>query len=312
MSLQKKNLAVLGRIALLATAFIWGTSFVILKNTIAELPTLYVLAIRFSGGAVLLSLVFLKQLKRIDREYLKHGLILGLILFFAYVIQTFGLQYTSPGKNAFLTSTYCVVVPFFTWIAYKIRPDRYNLIAAVVCLAGVGLVSLKQDASVNIGDVLTLISGTLYGVHIVLTSKYVKGKSVPLLTVIQFVVAGVLCWISALSTGPFPSRAALGNNLVSLVYLCVFCTVACYLLQNFGQKNTPSSTTAILMSFEAVFGAFFSVLLGAEEMTLKLAAGFLLIFGAVLISETKLSFLKKSGTKAEKPEKGAAEPSPSE
>ena len=268
MSLQKKNLAVLGRIALLVTAFIWGSSFVILKNTIAELPTLYVLAIRFSGGAVLLSLVFAKQLKKIDMEYLRHGLILGLILFFAYVIQTFGLQYTSPGKNAFLTSTYCVVVPFFTWIAYKIRPDRYNLIAAVVCLAGVGFVSLKQDASVNIGDVLTLISGTLYGVHIVLTAKYVKGKSVPLITVIQFVVAGVLCWISALSTGPFPSGEALSNNFVSLVYLCVFCTVACYLLQNFGQKNTPSSTTAILMSFEAVFGAFFSVILGAEEMSL--------------------------------------------
>ncbi|NCB73983.1 MAG: DMT family transporter [Clostridia bacterium] len=293
----RKN-AILGRAALLITTLIWGTSFVVLKNTISSanpVPTLYILAFRFSGAAVLLALVFVKQLKSLDKKYIINGIVLGALLFGGYTVQTYGLLYSTPSKNAFLTAAYCVLVPFIAWFIYKKRPDKYNVIATVVCLVGVGFVSLKNDKTVELGDLLTLCCSVFYAVHIVLTSKYIKGRSVALLTMVQFATAGVLSWISALATTPFP-REMSAANVWSIIYLCVMCTAVCFLFQTFGQKHTPPSTAAIILTLESVFGAAFSVLINHEKLTPKLLSGFVLIFIAVIICETKLGFFKKRKT----------------
>lgn len=303
----KRN-AVLGRAALIFTTLIWGTSFVVLKNTISSdnpVPTLYILAFRFSGAAALLALVFVKQLKNLDKKYIINGIVLGALLFGGYTVQTYGLLYSTPSKNAFLTAAYCVLVPFIAWFIYKKRPDKYNVIATLVCLVGVGFVSLKNDKTVEIGDLLTLCCSIFYAVHIVLTSKYIKGRNVALLTMVQFASAGVLSWISALVTTPFPSEMSTAN-VWSIVYLCVMCTAVCFLFQTFGQKHTPPSTAAIILTLESVFGAAFSVLINHEKLTPKLLSGFALIFVAVIICETKLGFLKKKNSKQKEiePEQG--------
>ncbi len=118
--ITKKN-CVMGRLALLAMTLIWGTSFVVLKNTLVTVPTLYVLAYRFSGAAVLMLLLGIKDIKKLDLQYVKNGAVMGVFLFIAYTFQTFGLEQTTPGKNAFLTTTYCVLVPFIYWIIEKKR-----------------------------------------------------------------------------------------------------------------------------------------------------------------------------------------------
>ncbi len=282
----------LGRAALLLMSLIWGSSFFILKNTLESVSTLYVLAIRFSGAAVLLCLFCLRDLKKLDRAYLFGGALMGACLFAAYVLQTFGLTLTTPGKNAFLTATYCVLAPLLGWAIYRRKPGAYNILAAVVCIVGIGFVSLNADFSINLGDLLTLCCGVFYALHILATDKYAEGRSALLLTMIQFAVAGCLAWIGALLTEPFPRQIPTGAAL-SIVYLCVMCSALCNFLQTFGQKYTPASGTAILMTLESVFGAAFSAVFYHERFSLKLLIGFALIFSAVLISETKLSFLRK-------------------
>lgn len=304
---EKKKYEVLGRAAIIVTTMIWGTSFVVLKNTLNSVPTLYVLAFRFTGAAILLAIIFFKELKKIDKKYLINGIVLGTLLFCGYTVQTYGLYYTTPSKNAFLTASYCVLVPFVVWIVSKKRPDKYNFISTVICLIGVGLVSLKNDRTVELGDVLTVCSSVFYAAHIVLTSKYVKGRSVALLTMLQFGTAGVLGWVSALVTTPFPTSISTGN-IWSIAYLCVMCTAVCFMFQTFGQKHTPPSTAAIILTLESVFGAGFSVLINHEVLTLKLYIGFLLIFSAVIICETKLNFLKRKKPGEEEPISADPEP----
>lgn len=288
---EKKN-CILGRSALLITSLIWGTSFVILKNTLGEIPTLYVLAYRFSGAALLMLLIGFKELKKLNIEYLKGGVIIGVCLCLAYVLQTYGLSFTTPSKNAFLTTTYCILTPFLYWLITKRRPDGFNIAAAFICLAGVGFVSLEGDFSVNIGDLLTICCGVFYGLHIIATDKYVGGKSVVMLTMVEFAVAGVLCWIAALIFVPYPSQFST-DSIVSIAYLCVMCTGVCFALQTFGQKHTPPATVAVIMTLESVFGAIISVIFYHEVLTAKLIVGFALILLAVIISETKLEFLRK-------------------
>jgi len=272
--------------------FIWGTSFVILKNTLESISTLYILAVRFTGAAVIMAAVGAREWKTADRKYLVGGALMGVCMFLAYVFQTYGLVYTTPGKNAFLTTTYCVIVPFLYWALRGRRPDKYNVVAAALCVIGVGLISLDAGMSVNIGDVLTVICGLFYALHIIVSANYVRGRSVLLLTAVQFAAAAVLSWISALIFAPAPSGAP-ASAWLSVAYLCVMCTAVCFGLQAFGQKYTPPSQTAVIMTLESVFGAAISILFFNEQLTLKLFFGFLAVFIAVLISETKLSFLRR-------------------
>lgn len=291
LSIEKRN-CILGRAALLVTTLIWGTSFVILKNTLDVVPTLYVLAYRFTGAAILMLIIGFRELKKLNWAYLKGGAIVGVCLCLAYILQTYGLSFTTPSKNAFLTTTYCILTPFLYWVLMKKRPDKFNIAAAVICLVGVGFVSLEGDLSANIGDVLTICCGLFYGLHIIATDKYIAGKSVIMLTMVEFAVAGVLCWIAAALFVPYPSEFS-SDSIISIAYLCIMCTGVCFALQTYGQKHTPPATVAVIMTLESVFGAIISVIFYHEVLTLKLVIGFLLIFAAVLISETKLEFITK-------------------
>lgn len=284
--------AALGRACLLGATIIWGSSFVVLKTTLDSIPTLWILALRFAGAAVMMSLICLPQLRRLDRGCLKAGALMGLALFLAYTLQTFGLERTTPGKNAFLTATYCVITPFLYWAFSRRRPDRWNIAAALVCIAGMALVSLSGDFSVGAGEALTMCCGFFFALHIIFTSRGVERYGVPVLTALQFWVAAALCLVSAPFTAPFPSDAP-GGSWLAVAYLCVMCTLVCYILQTTGQKYTSPQTSSIILTLESVFGTLISVVFYHERLTLREIAGFALIFLAVLISETKLGFLRR-------------------
>lgn len=282
----------LGRLALIGATLLWGSSFVVLKTTIDSVPTLWVLAIRFTGAAVLMGIPCLKQLRKIDRGCLRAGALMGVMLFAAYTLQTFGLERTTPGKNAFLTATYCVLVPFLWWAFERKHPDRYNLLAALVCITGMAMVSLSDGLTVGPGEALTMCCGLFYALHIIFTSKGAAKYGVGVLTTLQFATAALLCWVTAPFSAPFPAEVPAGAWL-SIAYLCVMCTGVCYLLQTIGQKYTSPQTSSILLTLESVFGTLISVIFYHEALTVRELAGFVLIFCAVLISETKLGFLRR-------------------
>ncbi|WP_295618572.1 DMT family transporter [uncultured Intestinimonas sp.] len=300
MSADRENnvLAKLATPLIILATVIWGSSFVVMKNSVDVLPTFWLLAIRFTCAALVLGLVFIKRWKVVDRQYLIGGTVMGLCLFLAYAFQTFGLERTTPGKNAFLTAVYCVIVPFLYWAIAHRRPDRYNVLAAVLCIAGIGLVSVTgSDASAfNSGDVLTLIGGFFFAAHIVAVSKWSEGRDIFMLTVLQFASFALFSWIGVLVTrAPLPVEAFDGGLVFSLAYLVIFASCGSLLFQNIGQKYTAPATAAVLLSLEAPFGVVFSILFAGERPTPLMLVGFVLIFIAVVCSETKFSFLRKKG-----------------
>lgn len=279
---------------LFAAAFIWGTSFFIMKNALDVMPVFFLLAIRFTAGAVLLALVCWKKWRGFTPDYLWRGAVIGGFLFLAYSVQTFGLDRTTPSKNAFLTAVYCVIVPFLYWAAARQRPDRFNIAAAVLCVTGVGLVSLNGDLSVNFGDVLTLICAFFYAAHIVAVAKVSPGKDIYLLTVFQFAFAALYAWICGGLTETFPAQAIADPAVyLPLAYLCVMATTVALLFQNVGQIWSDPASASVILSLESVFGVLCSVLFYGDQVTLPMALGFAFIFVAVVCSETKFSFLRK-------------------
>lgn len=281
------------KIALFGASIIWGSSFLVVKSTMDSMQPHTLLAIRFTIGSILLCLIFHKRLKKINKDYLISGGIIGVFLFIAYSIQTIGITDTTPGKNAFLTAVYCVIVPYLYWIVDKNRPDKYNIIAAALCLSGIGLVSINSDFRIQFGDAFSLISGFFYAAHMVSISKLSKDRDPVLLTIVQFSYTAIISWVVTLLFEDIPKSFST-NAIAELLYLAVFATAIALLLQNIGQKYTKPAPAAIILSLEAVFGVIFSVIFFKEEITLKLFLGFLLIFIAIITSETKWSFLRKN------------------
>lgn len=290
--MNEKIMRKLAKPMLFLAAFIWGSSFFIMKDALDELPVQYLLAIRFTVGAVLLGLVCWKKWKTFTPDYLWRGAIIGAMLYTAYSVQTYGLALTTPSKNAFLTAVYCVLVPFLYWIFGQVKPDRFHVLAAVLCVTGVGLVSLTGDLSVNPGDGLTLVCAVFYAMHIVSVAKVSPGKDIYLLTVFQFAFAAVYAWIGGALTETFPAQALVKPEvLLPLAYLAVMATTVALLFQNVGQVWSDPASASVILSLESVFGVLCSVLFAGDEVNGRMLAGFALIFVAVVCSETKFSFL---------------------
>lgn len=285
-----KKINTLAKIALFAATLIWGSSFVMVKDITDVWPPAFLLAVRFGCACLLLALIFHKQLKVLNKDYLISGSIIGIMLFLAYYTQTVGITDTTPGKNAFLTAVYCVLVPFLFWAVDKARPDKFNIIAAVLCIAGIGLVSLTGSFTIGFGDSLTLVGGFFFACHMVCVAKFTRGKNPLVISILQFGTAAVCSWPVTLFAEPTPTDFSL-PVIGSALYLSVFCTAVALSLQTFGQKYSHPASAAIILSFESVFGVIFSVILYHEPLTAKIVAGFALIFIAVIISETKLGFL---------------------
>lgn len=287
--MNAKFTSIVASAGLLLAATIWGFSFVIVKDSLDYIGAFYMVAYRYTIAALVMSLIFIKKWKLLSREYIRHGALTGLFLFLAYATQTVGCDYTTAGKNAFLTTFYVIMIPLLTWLLFKKRPRFYVFIAAVMSLTGIGLLALGSgDKGFNIGDVLTLICGIFFALHIIYTEKYNQAGGDPLfLTLLQFIFTAIAGWISApFFEGAFPAAAAFTGRVVgSMLYLGLLSTMVGFSLQNIGLKYVQSSIASLFLSFESVFGILFSTIFLHEAFTLKMLAGCSLIFIAVILAE---------------------------
>lgn len=271
---------------LLSTALIWGSAFAVVKNTLDAFPPATIIVMRYAIASVLTALFFKKHLRALSRADVLRGALVGLFLSTAYIVQTIGLQYTTAGKNAFLTAIYVLLVPFGTFCFFHEQLRPANLIAAGMMVAGIGLLSLDSESGgLNIGDLLTIICGVLFAAHIIAVERCQKKTDPYALIVLQFAFCTVFSLAYALLFERDLPLSFTAGSVGGLLYLAIFSTTLAMSMQNIGQSMAPASHASILLSLESVFGVLFSCLLLGEVVTPKMAAGFVLIFAAVLTSE---------------------------
>lgn len=300
---RQRKLNLIGMAFLLGATLAWGSSFLILKNTIEQVPGFFVIAVRFLFAALATFLIMFKKMITMNKRTFVCGLLLGLATAFAYLVQTWGLKYTTPARNAFLTATYCVMCPFMYWLLFRLKPTRYNVLAAITCITGVGMISLLggnggTGENLLLGDGLTLISGVFYSLQIIFIDKFQKEGVDPMsLLVVEFLSVGVVLGIAwAIFELPVSGLQAIVNiqpkQWISIGYLTLVCTLFAQFAQIVGQRFANPNQSAIILSLEAVFGAMFSVIFGTEKLTVFLVIGFILTFSSILINEYKLDPIK--------------------
>lgn len=284
----KTGTKVLAAAGLIMVTIIWGGSFVVMKSSVDKVPPGYLLALRFTAAAAAMMAAFPKSLRRLNRESLRKGLLVGIVLELSYLLQTYGIKYTTASKNAFITALYVILVPFLSWAVNRKKPGINNLLAAVLAVAGLGLLTLRGVTAVNFGDFLTFLCSLSFTVHLVLAERFTKNQDPILLAIIQVAVVGVLNWILAPFLDGFQAfsfEILRDRTLVAgILYLSIFCTMAAYAIQMVGQKILTASASSLLLSLEAVFGTIFSVIFLKEVLTGKMIVGCVLMFFALVIS----------------------------
>jgi drug/metabolite transporter (DMT)-like permease len=280
-----------GELLMLITAIMWGSGFVGMAMGLEHWTVLQLMALRFTLATVLLALIFHKKLKLISKSVFWKGSILGAILFIAFTLQTMGLEYTTPSKNAFLTAINVIVVPIIAYLIYKRRFDRFEITAALIAIIGIGFLSLQDSFTINVGDMLSILCAIAFAFDIFYTNVFVKKEDALALTIVQFFAASILSWIGVAALGEVPTSAST-EGILTVVYLAVFCTLVAYVCQNIGMQYADPTKSALILSTESIFGTLCSVLILNEILTGRMIFGCFLIFLAIIIAEVKPSFKK--------------------
>jgi len=274
---------------LLLASLIWGGGFPATKLALnSGLTASMVMAIRFSGAALLFGILFRRELRKMPlREWLI-GTGVGLLLYFGFITQTVGLVLSTPSRNAFLTATYVVMVPLFSALLYRQRPQKRIVFGAFLCFAGVSIltVSVQGLSETHLtGDLLTLLCAVCFAFQLIALESAITKVSVPRLIFLQMFTAAV-CSLLVLPLDWVPLASinwAQGGP--SMLYLLLFSSCVAYFLQTYAQRHTSAARTAILLSLEALFGSLLAIIFGFDRFSFRLIFGGLIIFSAILLVE---------------------------
>jgi drug/metabolite transporter (DMT)-like permease len=269
---------------LLSLTIIWGSTFVLTKFILENASPFVYVAIRFFVASLLFAALFFRRLRTISKEVISRGLVLGVLLFFGFMLQTIGLKFTTASKSAFVTGLMVVFTPIFQLVIERKAPKIGNIIGVVLVAIGLYLLTSPKGSEFNIGDALTLVCAVLFSIYTVYLGVYGKEHDPAHLTFIQFASTAIFAAIAI----PFLETARLNltfNFLLNLAYLAVMPTVvALYVMAKY-QKYTTPTRSAIIYSMEPPFAAVFAFFIIGEQIRMPGVIGGILIFSGLILSE---------------------------
>lgn len=263
---------------------IWGSTFVLGKIVLREMPPLQMIAIRFVFSTVVIFLAAFRSIFPLRLDQLRKGFFLGLFLFLGFVPQTIGLTITSASKSAFITGMMVVFVPLLQIIIERKPPKLGNLAGVVCVVAGLWFLTSPAGSSFNLGDGLSLVCAALFGVYIVYLDVISNDMSPAQLTFIQVSTNAILSIIAMVFFESAPLHLSWTGG-ATLVYLAVFATLLTTFMQTRFQKFTTPTRAVIIFTIEPVFASLIAALVLGEQLGVLGILGGALIIAGVLVSE---------------------------
>ncbi len=280
------RVTLLATLALLAMTASWGSTFYLIHDLLDRVPVLDFLAVRFTLASVAMLLVAPRAVGRLSPDRRRHALILGALYGVAQILQTAGLATTAASVSGFITGMYVVLTPLFAAVLLRTRIGSLTWLAVLLAVTGLGVLTLGDVGAglgLGYGETLTLLSAVIYALHIVGLGAWSNARDALGMSILQIVVIAVICSVAAAPGGIVLPQS--GADWLSVTYMALFAGAAAMLGQTWAQAHLPPTRTAIIMSTEPVFAAFFAVLLGGEDATGRMLVGGALVLAAMLIVE---------------------------
>jgi drug/metabolite transporter (DMT)-like permease len=274
--------------SLVAVTLIWGATFVLVKQALADVSTLLFLTLRFSIAAVALALIFHKEFRAPDASAsLRRGVVAGIFLFGGYVLQTAGLRFTSASKAGFLTGLYVPLVPIIGGVVLRKLPQISELLGIAIACAGMVLLTVQRDIfDIGRGDLLEIGCAVAYSCHILLLGRFAPTSNLTLLTVAQ-IATGALAGVATFWWVEPVCLAWSENVWVALGVTSLLATALAFFIQTWAQRWSSPTRTVLIFSLEPVFAWLTSYLFIGEVLSRRAMAGAALILVGILVVELK-------------------------
>ena len=291
-----------GNLLLFLTAFIWGTSFIAQSVGMETISPSSFIAVRcLLGSAVLLPVIFVldkikaksgANVQKVDKNLIIGGVLCGVVLFVASVLQTAGMVYTSPGKSGFITALYMVLIPIVRFFMGK-KPSPIVILAVLVAVGGMYLLCIDANFAVNYGDVLTFVCAIFFTAHILVIDKFSPMVDGVKMSCLQFFVCGIIGCVAMLFDTPAFDAVSVLACWKPICYSGVLSCGVAYTLQVVAQKYTDPTSASILMSLESVFSVLATSLLVAlgwnltgGALSVREIGGCVLMFVAIMLVQS--------------------------
>jgi len=268
--------------ALLLTTASWGSTFFLIKELLDRVPTLDFLAIRFAIAGLVMFAVAHRAVLSLSRQVLRRAVLVGGIYGVAQILQTAGLAHTAASVSGFITGMYVVCTPLLAAVLLRTRITAVTWGAVLLAAVGLGVLTL-DGFSVGYGEALTFVASVLYALHIVALGAWSTARDALGMSVVQLLVIAAVCLVATAPDGVvLPAR---GTDWLAIVYMALVAGALALVAQTWAQSQLSPTRTAIVMSMEPVFAAFFAVLLGGEGVSGRMVLGGALVLTAMLVVE---------------------------
>jgi drug/metabolite transporter (DMT)-like permease len=272
----------LATLLLVSVTAVWGSTFFLIRDLVAHVPSADFLTVRFAIAAVVMAAVFHRQTRALSRREVLVGVGLGVLYGGAQLLQTVGLEHTDASVSGFVTGTYVVLTPVLGALLLRDRVPGTTWVAVALATAGLAVLSLR-GFSVGFGEALTLAAAALYALHILGLGRYSTSASATGLATVQAFVIALVALVGAVPGGITLPQS--GGQWTSLLYMALVAGAVALWAQTWAQSHLPATRAAIVMTMEPVFAAFFAVLLGGESLTSRMVLGGGLVLAAMYVVE---------------------------
>lgn len=275
---------------LLIITFIWGGTFIFTKIGLHDCPPAFYLLLRILIALTISLIFFGKYLLKLNPTTLTQGLLLGFFFGGGFLLQTYGLKFTTVSKSAFITGMAVVFTPFVFKFLIKKRIANWHKIAVVVAFVGLYIFTNPSISNINLGDFLTLISTIFWAFYITYMDIFTKDKTTlgetAQLVILQLFTCGIMSLIVFLGIDFNDFYFELSSNLIiSLAYNSIIASFLLTLIHTSVQKFTTPVKAALIFSLEPVIASFIAMVAINEILVLREYVGAAVMFIGVLISE---------------------------
>ena len=267
-------------LAMLATAAIWGGSFVVMKDSLEKQDVFSFLASRFILASLLMFMYRPTALRGLSKRFVLRGIFAGILLGSGYIFQTFGLTNTTVSNTGFITGLYLVFTPLISLIVLRRHVIRIQWLAVLLAFIGLFLISYN-GVSIGRGETLVLISAILYGAHFVALGEWSDGGNTYALTLIQIATLGVMASLFTIKDGfQLPPDSSVW---LAVLFTAFFATFLAFLVQTKAQSVMSATAASVLLATETPFAVIFGLYFNSDPLTLKIISGGILVMGAMAL-----------------------------
>ncbi len=272
-------------LALLVVTLIWGSTFTIVKKTLAQVSPILFIALRFTVATAVVAACMPGALRSISLKTLRRGLLLSVLLVGGFIFQTVGLRGTTPSRSAFITSLAVVLVPVLGFFAFRHKPTLQTLAGVALAAVGLGFLTLTNvELRFRYGDTLTLVCAVVFALHMLFLGRYMPTTDYRQIVILQMAGGALICW----SVLPLLETPFLVTDVTFTFYMFitgVLATGFAFYSQTRAQQYTTPNRVALIFSLEPFFAALFAYLLLGQTMTPKEWLGGALVMAGVITAE---------------------------